>query len=157
MKQFLAIIIMVIIVITPSCKFIREKGWFGKKDNKLAELQAVQDSIRVADSIRVIQERLMAIEKAKADSLSRIEAEKLALESKYRYNIIVGSFITPEYATAHAETYRKKGYDTKIIKFPGTRFELVSAEGYDNFTKAVKRLKQFQDTVELDAWMYIKK
>jgi hypothetical protein len=116
-----------------------------------------QDSIRVADSIRVIQERLMAIEKAKTDSINKIEADRLAWESKFRYNIIVGSFITPEYARAQAEVYRKMGYDPKIIQLPGTKFELVSAEGLDNFKKAVERLAQFQDTVELKAWMYIKK
>jgi hypothetical protein len=157
MRHLLAIFIIMMLVISPSCKSIRENGLFGKKRIAREALQARQDSIRVADSIHVVQERLMAIEKAKADSLNRIEAERLALESKYRYNIIVGSFITPEYARNHAETYRKMGYDPKIIQFPGTRFELVSAEGYDNFTKAVERLAQFQDTVQLDAWMYVKK
>ena len=33
-----------------------------------------------------------------------------------KYNIIVGSFITPEYAKGLAEDYRKQGYDSKIIK-----------------------------------------
>jgi hypothetical protein len=157
MRHLLSIIIVVILVISPSCKSIRENGLFGKKRAALEALKVRQDSIRVADSIRVVQDRLMAIEKAKADSLNKIEADRLALDSKYRYNIIVGSFITPEYAKTHAETYRKMGYDSKIIQFPGSRFELVSAEGHDNFTKAVERLTQFQDTVAMDAWMYIKK
>jgi hypothetical protein len=36
-----------------------------------------------------------------------------------------------------------------------SRFELVSAEAHDSFRKAVARLKEFQDTIELDSWMYI--
>jgi hypothetical protein len=39
----------------------------------------------------------------------------------------------------------------------GGRFELVSAEAHDSFRKAVARLKEFQETIEVDAWMYIKK
>ena len=81
----------------------------------------------------------------------------MALESRFRYNIIVGSFITPQYAIDFAEVYRKKGYDTRILKVAGSRFELVSAEVHENFRKAVERLKYFQETVELEAWMYIKK
>jgi hypothetical protein len=157
MRHLLSVTIILILLINPSCKFIREKGLFGKKHDTQAAWQAKQDSIRVADSIRIIQDRLLAIEKAKADSLSKIEAERLAWDSKYRFNIIVGSFITPEYARNHAADYKKLGYDAKIIKFPGTKFELVSAEGHDNFKKAVERLAQFQDTVEMNAWLYIKK
>ena len=51
----------------------------------------------------------------------------------------------------------KQGYDAKILKKEGSRFELVSAEGHDSFRKAVARLKEFQDTIQIDAWMYIKK
>ena len=40
----------------------------------------------------------MAIENAKLDSIRKADEERLAMESKYKYNIIVGSFITPEYA-----------------------------------------------------------
>jgi hypothetical protein len=32
----------------------------------------------------------------------------------------------------------------------------VSAEGNDSFSKAHSRLKEFQDTVEINAWIYIK-
>ena len=59
----------------PSCKFFREKV-FGKKARALAEMQARQDSIRVADSIRKAQERLLALEKARQDSLRHAEEAK---------------------------------------------------------------------------------
>lgn len=155
MRQLLAIVITVFLLVSPSCKFIKEKGLFGRKQDTLAAWQAKQESKRITDSLRVIQERLEAIEIAKADSLKAIEDERIAWESKFKYNIIVGSFITPEYAKNHAETYRKMGYDPRIIKLPGTDFELVSAQAFDNFANAVVRLAQFQDTVDMNAWMYV--
>ena len=78
-------------------------------------------------------------------------------ESKNRYNIILGSFVTPEYARNFSADLSKKGYKARIIKLEGTNFELVSAEGHDSFMNAKSRLKQFQDTVSIDAWLYILK
>jgi hypothetical protein len=157
MRHLSAIVLIVLLVVLPSCKYFKGRGLFGKKADILAVWQAKQDSTRVADSIRKVQDRLMAIENAKLDSARKVDEERLAWESKYKYNIIVGSFITPEYAKGLSEVYRKQGYDTRIIKMEGSRFELVSAEGHESFRKAVVRLKEFQDTIELDAWMYIKK
>lgn len=157
MRHLSTISLIILLVVLPSCKFFKGRGLFGKKANTVAIWQARQDSTRVADSLSKVQFRLMAIENAKTDSVNKADEERLAWESKYKYNIIVGSFITPEYAKGLAEVYRKQGYDTKIIKMAGSRFELVSAEGHASFRKGVARLNEFQDTVELDAWMYIKK
>jgi hypothetical protein len=152
MKYLVASILVILLVITPSCKFLRKMKIFKKKTDVTAVWQARQDSIRVADSIRQVQERLMALEKARLDSIQAAEAE-IALANKFRYNIIVGSFITPEYA----KDYRQRGYDPQIIDVEGSKFELVAAEAHDNFRQALKRLEQFQDTVEFEAWMYIRK
>ena len=157
MRHLTAIGIVLLLVMLPSCKFFKGKKLFNKKADVLAVWQAKQDSIRVADSLRSVQDQLMAIENARIESDRIAEEERLALEAQFRYNIIVGSFITPEYAKGLAEVYKKQGYDSKIIKMDGSRFELVVAEGHKSFRKAVDRLKQFQDTIEIDAWMYIKK
>ena len=104
------LLVVLLIALTPSCKYFKNIKLFGKKkDIVMAEWQAKQDSIRVADSIRRVQERLIAIENARLDSIRLANEQKLALESKY--NIIVGSFITPEYARAWADEYRNRGYD----------------------------------------------
>ncbi|MBG0858638.1 MAG: hypothetical protein IQL11_03980 [Bacteroidales bacterium] len=155
MKSLSVIILMAFLITLPSCKFFRNRGLFNKKERTLAMLKAQQDSIRVADSLKRVQDRLMAIENARLDSIRLAEEEKLTLAS--RYNIIVGSFITPEYARAWAEEYRKLGYDTKILKLEGTNFEMVSAESHESFRRAVARLEQFRDTVQIDTWLYIKK
>ncbi|MCU0472200.1 MAG: hypothetical protein MUC93_02380 [Bacteroidales bacterium] len=154
MKNLTPFILIVLLALAPSCKYFKGKNLFGRKDDKLAVLLARQDSIRVADSIMRVQERLMAIENARLDSI-RI-AEENALELRNRYNIIVGAFITPEYARALNEDYKQRGYESRIIKMEGSRFELISAESHESFRTAVARLNQFQDTVEIYSWMYIK-
>jgi hypothetical protein len=155
MRHLSAVILVALLVVLPSCKYFKGRGLFGRKADTMAVWHARQDSIRVADSIRNAQARLMAEENARADSLRKIGEEQRAVTSKY--NIIVGSFITPEYAKRLAENYRQKGYNTNIIKMAGSRFELVSADSYDNFRQALSRLKDFQSSIEVDAWMYIKK
>ena len=156
MRHLTALILVLMLVALPGCKYFKGKKLFGKKADTMAVWQARQDSIRVVDSIRKVQERLQAIEDARLDSI-RIAEEKRALELKNKYNIIVGSFITPKYARDHAETYRQKGYDVRIIDMEGGRFELVSAEAYESFRKAVERLQYFQDIVEIGAWLYVVK
>ena len=156
MRHLTALILVLMLVALPGCKYFKGKKLFGKKADTMAVWQARQDSIRVVDSIRKVQERLQAIEDARLDSI-RIAEEKRALELKNKYNIIVGSFITPQYARNHAETYRQNGYDVRIIDMEGGRFELVSAEAYESFRKAVERLQYFQDNVEIGAWLYVVK
>ena len=155
MRHLSAIVLIVLLIILPSCKFFKGGRLFGRKQKALAELLVQQDSIRVADSIRKVQDQLLALEIARIDSVKKSEEMRLAMGSKY--NIIVGSFITPEYAKGFAEEYRKLGYDAQILKMEGTSFELVAAEGHKSFNTAVTRLNAFQDTVTIDAWMYIKK
>ena len=157
MRHFLIIFIVVLLILSPSCKKIKERGLFGKKAKTLEMLRAQQDSIRVADSLKRVENRIKAIEEARLDSILQAEQEKAAYEARNKFNIIVGSFVTPEFAQAWAEEYRKQGYDTKIIKMADSKFELVVAESYDRFSKAVQRLNQFQDTVDIDTWLYVNK
>jgi len=146
----------VILMLAPmsSCKFLREKKIIGRKKTELAELQAQQKMIRTADSLKKVQEQLQAVENARLDSIRLAEEQRLALAS--RYNIIVGAFITPEYARAWADEFRSRGYDATIIPMEGGRFELVSAESHESAGRAIRRLNQFQDTVQIDAWIYKK-
>ncbi len=157
MRHLSIVFLIFLLGVAPSCNFIKNRGFFGKKAKTLATLLAQQDSIRVADSIRKVQDQILAIENAKLDSIRlEEEAKQLAAQTR-KYNIIVGSFITPEYANGHSDTYRLEGYDTKVIKMEGSNFELVSAESHQSLREAISRLQQFQDTVEIDAWIYIKK
>ena len=157
MRHFLIIFIAALLILVPACKKMKERNLFGKKAKILEMLKAQQDSIRAADSLKRVENRIRALEVARLDSILLAEKEKAAYEARNKFNIIVGSFFTPEFAKAWAEEYRKLGYDTKIIKMANSKFELVVAESYDRFSKAVERLNQFQDTVDIDTWLYVKK
>jgi hypothetical protein len=155
MRQFAVFVLIMIVVLFPSCKWLRKMGFIGKKADTLEVWRIRQDSIRVTDSIKNIQNRLMAIRNAQLDSVRMAEQAKQEWETKFRYNIILGSFITPEYARSFSSDLTNLGYKTRILKLEGTKFEMVSAEAHDNYSDALRRLKQFQDTVSIDAWMYI--
>lgn len=149
--------IMMLLVLLPSCNQIRERGLFGKKAKTLEMLRAQQDSIRVADSLKRIEDRQKALEEARLDSIIQAESEKAASDARKRFNIVVGSFITPEYARSFVEEYRKLGYDATIVRREDSDFELVVAESHDRFSEAMMRLEQFQDTVDVFSWLYVKR
>jgi hypothetical protein len=155
MRQLIVFFVIILFVALPSCKFLRERGLFGRKADTMAIWQAKRDSSRVADSIRNVQNRLLAIENARLDSLRRADKEKMEFETKNKYNIIVGSFITPQYARDYLAVMSKRGYKARLLKLEGTQFEMVSAEAHESFRLAMNRLKQFQDTIATDAWLYI--
>lgn len=154
MRHLTVLLLLLLLLFIPSCKFFSGKGLFGKKGRSMDLIVARQDSIRIADSLRQVMERATVLEKARLDSIRQAE-EQMAEARRFRYNIIVGSFLTPEYASGLADDFRGRGYDPNILKMDGSQFQLVSAEAHERFSTAVERLARFQDTVELDAWLYI--
>lgn len=146
----LAFVVIMLLVISPACK--NRGGLFGKKKADTTGVWlARQDSIRIADSIRKAQEALQAIENARLDSIRLAEEARLA----YKFHIIVGSFYTPEYAKNLSEEYKSKGYNVQILQMRGSRFQLVSAEAFDKFRPAIDKLKDYQENIMPDAWLYI--
>jgi hypothetical protein len=147
-----AFILIMLLVLSPSCK--NRGGLFGrKKADTTGVWLARQDSIRIADSIRKAQEALQSLENARLDSIRLAEEARLA----YKFHIIVGSFYTPEYAKNLSEEYKAKGYNVQILQMPGSKFQLVSAESFDKFRPAINKLKDYQENIMPDAWLYINK
>lgn len=156
MRYLTLFLLFILMAGTPSCKFFKDKKLFGRKKAEQEALREQQRMIREADSLRAVEEQLMALkQQARLDSIRLAEEERLALAT--RYNIVVGAFITPEYARDWADEYRNRGYEPSIIPLPGTSFELVVAEAHESAAKAFRRLYQFLDTVQIDAWVYEKK
>ncbi|HDZ41199.1 MAG TPA: hypothetical protein ENH59_05930 [Bacteroidetes bacterium] len=150
-------IFLAFLMLTSSCKFIKEKGWFGKsKADTMAVWLARQDSIRIADSVKSEEEKMKAIRQARLDSIQTAQQAQREWEERFKYHIIVGSFLTPESAGDYLDYYRSMGYNAQIIAGPENRFNLVSAEVHDNLNRALKRLYQYQDTVDFESWLYIK-
>jgi hypothetical protein len=152
MRQLTGFFIILFIVLAPSCKWLRDKGLLGKKVDTMVVWKARQDSLRVIDSVRKAQENLLAIQNARLDSIKKAGQE---WDLKHKYNIIIGSFITPEYARKYSEEFAARGYKTRILKLEGTQFEMVSAEAHEHFRRAIARLRDFQDSVTFDSWIYV--
>ena len=155
MRLFLTLIILALLPMFTSCNFIKEKGWFGAgKKEAAAALQAKQDSIRIADSIMAVQEELFRIEKAKADAIAAEEA-RIAREASMKYQMVIGSFYTPDFATRMSAKYSQMGYSTRIIDMKGSNFKLVSVEAFDDFKTAVGKLEKYRAELEPEAWIYV--
>lgn len=157
MKHLSIIFLIALLIFSPSCKNDMKGGLRGKKPKTLEMLRAEQDSVRIADSLKRAENRLKEMEKIRQDSIRLVEKEKTTQGGHDKYNIIVGSYFTPDLAEACVEKYRKKGYNARIIMTANNVHELVVAESYEEASIAMERLKMFQDTVDADAWLYVKK
>lgn len=148
----LIFILFAISIAFSSCKFVKEKGWFGLKnaDTMDAYLRK-QDSLHIADSINKVIAMQKAIEQARQDSINNAYQERL---ERFKYHIVVGSFLTPQYADEWSVYYNSMGYGTEILK-ASNEFNLVSARKYDNMKDALIDLGHFKDTVQIDAWVYV--
>ncbi len=156
MRNVLLLTVFTLLITSTSCNYFRERGWFGGSEDTLEVWQARQDSIRIADSLRqaVILERERVRQQEIADSLQRVEQERLEYEARFRYHIIVGSFVTPEYATSFREHVEGLGYNATKMDLPGTRFEMISAEVHESLRNAFERLPHFQEEIAVDAWIW---
>ncbi len=127
-----------------------------KKPPVIDYSRPVKDSAAIADSIRQAEaaEQAYALEQARLDSIAQAEEAVRLEQERNKYHIIVGSFITPEYAYECSSYYSSLGYNTNI--FPAENgFDLVSAMDLDDYSEAQKMLDRFQDTVNYESWIYI--
>jgi cell division protein FtsN len=152
MKKISMIVLAGILLLTPSCDFMKSINPFGKKAREAEALRQQQEAFRVADSIRVANEKQAEAERARQAELARI-AEQEAIELS-NYHVIVGSFLTPSYADAWLEHIRSFGYDPTIINKNGDRWNLVSAKSFSNLHEAWNALYSIQDNIDGEAWVY---
>ncbi len=157
MRALKFIFCLSLILLFSSCNFLREKGIIGRKQKREAEMRARLDSIRIADSLRKEEDRIRQLGDARLDSLRKAEEERVRILSARKYNIVVGSFLTPAYAESYAEEYRELGYDPEIVSAEGSPYTLVIAESHPRYPAAAQRIAQFHDTVSIDAWIYVRK
>jgi len=146
------IVLAGILLLTPSCDFMKSINPFGKKAREAEALRQQQEAFRVADSIRVANEKQAEAERARQAELA-VEAEQQARVMS-DYHVIVGSFLTPAYADAWLEHIRSLGYDPSIINKNGNRWNLVSARSFSTLRDAFNALGPIQDNINGEAWVY---
>ena len=106
--------------------FLREKGLIGKK-KALAEMMACRAGQYQGSRFNKKGTGKVRWQLKMQNLILYVKLKKrdLRWKAKFKYNMIVGSFITPEYAKELSEEYRKQGYDTRIIKVDDSKFEFV--------------------------------
>lgn len=151
MKKLYMVLLAGMVLLTPSCDFAKSINPFGKKAREAEALRQQQEAFRVADSIRVANEQA-ALEQQRQAELAR-QAEQEALELS-RYHVIVGSFLTPEYADHWLRHITELGYNAKIVGMNGGRWRLVSANSFPDIHGAYNALEEIQNNINGDAWVY---
>jgi len=145
-------IVILMLALFSSCK--QGIPFFGK-NKKQVDTMALwlerQEIIRVADSLKMVQEAQLALELARQDSIRLAEEARRAS----KYHMIVGSFYVPENARNWADVFRQRGYNVQILQMKGSRFQLVSAESFSSLNAAFNKLWNYQESIMPDAWIYI--
>jgi cell division protein FtsN len=152
MNKLSLLLLAGILLLTPSCDFMKSINPFGKKARETEALRQQQEAFRVADSIRVVNE-----EKAEAERLRQAELARIAQEETQAasgYHVIVGSFLTPAYADAWLEHIKGFGYDARIVNMNGGKWQLVSARSFADLHAAWNALGEIQDNINSEAWVY---
>ena len=146
----LVFILSLIVLFSSGCNM------FGKKKR---EEQARIEAQRKKDSIANAQKKAKALklkkqkeEQAKKEAARKAEEERRKL---YKFHVIVGSFKTPQYATAYNDLMGKKGYQTEILT-NNYNFQMVSIGAYKSWREAVVELGKARDAVEPTSWIYIR-
>lgn len=154
MKKLSLVLLAGILLLTPSCDFMKSINPFGRKAREAEALRQQQEAFRIADSIRVVNERQADAERARQAELAMAAAE--ATRAASGYHVIVGSFLTPSYADSWLEHIRGLGYDATIVEMNGGRWRLVSARSYPDLRAAWNALGTIQDNINGEAWVYRK-
>jgi cell division protein FtsN len=152
MKKLSLLVLAGILLLTPSCDFMKSINPFGKKAREAEALRQQQEAFRIADSIRVVNEKQAEAERARQAELERAAAEEARIASGY--HVIVGSFLTPAYADAWLEHIRGLGYNATIVNMDDGRWQLVSAESFPDLRSAWNALGRIQDNINGEAWVY---
>ncbi len=146
----LVFILSLIVLFSSGCNM------FGKKKR---EEQARIEAQRKKDSIANAQQKAKDLklkrqkeEQAKKEAARKAEEERRKL---YKFHVIVGSFKTPQYATAYNDLMGKKGYQTEILT-NNYNFQMVSIGAYKSWREAVVELGKARDAVEPTSWIYIR-
>ncbi len=153
MKRITMVLLAAVLLATPSCDFMKSINPFGKKAREAETLRKQQEAFRVADSIRVANEKAEA-ERAQLAEQARLAREQATVLSKY--HVIVGSFLTQSYADAWLEHIKGFGYDARIVDMDGGRWHLVSAKSFDDLHAAYNSINGIQDNIDSEAWVYRK-
>jgi hypothetical protein len=152
MKRIL-IASLVVLLVMPSCKFIKTKILSRKVDT----LSIMTDTLSHKEKTdTAFQQEMTDYVPAQPQTFENAGQNKPAYSSNAQFYMIVGCFTVPENANRYAEKIRGMGFDGEII--PGhDGFQMVTARSYGNFNTSIAEIDQFRSDVTPNAWVFVKK
>ena len=144
------VVLSLLVVLSSGCNLIGKKK---RAEKEAIELQNKKDStLKAQKAAKALKLKKQKEAQAKQDAIKKAEEEKRKL---YKFHIIVGSFKTPQYATAFNDFIGKKGYQTEMLT-NNYNFKMVSIGSYKSWRNAVVELKNVREAIEPTAWIYIR-
>ena len=157
-RNLIIICLLLLVLIIPLSRLARKLIHSGEQYLKASIETGRADSTRVADSLKRALTFKKNFNKTLTDTLLSMETKNLAGGGPgVSYYIIIGSYASPGNAETVAEQYQNQGYETTIIATinrKGENISMVSVSSFSNADKAKSFLKEFQQKVNPNAWLY---
>jgi hypothetical protein len=154
MKKLLLLIFITVPIFQQSCDFFQKKDMFSNEQDSLLIYQKKQDSLRLADSIKKLEDQLTDLRRDHRKLLDSVRQSGQVQSSGYHYHVVVGSFKNPGYLDSYNKYVQEKGFNTKILQNK-YGFKLVVVESFNNWSKAVRTLEALRNDFEKRSWIYV--
>ncbi len=149
MKRII-IALLAVLLLMPSCKFIKSKIFPKKVDTLSAFIDTTSEAEKVDSALYYDMLR-------QAQQESQAMAQKGSDEVQYgQYYMIVGCFMVQKNAEKYADKIRGMGYNASIINGPGG-FQMVTVKSYNDFRASISEINQYRSEITPNAWVYIKR
>jgi hypothetical protein len=150
-KIFLYIVISVLI---SGCKYFEEKRLFSKKVDTLINYAEESTESEEIDSIALQSgtDEIVLEDDITSDSPTGIDNSKY-YHSDYKYHIVVGSFLVPEYAERYADKLKTMGYNPEIV-LRDDGYHMVAAGSFNELSASISGLQTVKAEISTKAWIY---
>ncbi len=152
MKKIL--LFTVISLLVTGCKYFEEKRLFSKKVDTLINYADAIDESMDTLSIDTVEVLDMDIPESDITSDSQTSVYNQGYyHSDYKYHVVAGCFMIPEYAERYAEKLRTMGYKTEIV-LRDDGFHMVSALSSNDKSASKSGLRSVRAELTPKAWIY---
>ena len=151
MKTLRLIAIIMIVFSLSSCKFFKQKKWFSKDVDTLLTTEAPKGPEPDTTHIETI------VQETEPISSPVVSNEPTYGYGNDKFYMVVGSFLSEQFANKYAKKIQEQGYQPQIIYSNSLGFYRVSAKSYNDYKTAVNDIENFRNNVTPRAWVHVKK
>lgn len=142
----ISILLILVVVFTSSCDYLRKKGILANKEY----IERLENTLK-DDSI----ENAAMLEKIKLEAQQKIDSITNACgKCTGNYHIITGSFRNQLNADNYQKEMSKLGYKSAIVE-ASNGFHLVSAYCGSDYKEVLNALSNIRNSVNQESWLYV--